>query len=212
MDMTRKGWMYLGFFGLLLAGFYGGLLWFTDFGKVELPVLSKVRPFRFTRQDGQLVTEADVRGRVYIAEFFFTTCKGICPKMNRNLVQVYESLRGHSSFQILSHTVDPSTDSVERLKGYADSLDVDTARWWFLTGDKESLYRTARESYLLDSPENSSRNISEQFIHTQFFALVDADGQVRGIYDGLQREELAQLQKDANELLSALGGTKPLQP
>lgn len=212
MAMTRKGWMYLVFFGLLLAGFYGGLLWFTDFGKVDLPVLSKVRPFRFTRQDGQLVSEADVQGRVYVAEFFFTTCKGICPKMNRNLGLVYASLRRHPSFRILSHTVDPSTDDAARLKGYADSLGVDTDRWWFLTGDKESLYRTARESYLLDSPENSSRNISEQFIHTQFFALVDADGQVRGIYDGLQKEELEQLQKDANGLLEALEDTKPQQP
>jgi len=210
--MTRKGWMYLVFFGLLLAGFYVGLLFVTDFGKVDLPVLSKVRPFRFTRQDGQLVTEADVQGRVYVAEFFFTTCKGICPKMNRNLSLVYASLRRHPSFRILSHTVDPSTDNTARLKGHADSLGVDTDRWWFLTGDKESLYRTARESYLLDSPENSSRNISEQFIHTQFFALVDADGQVRGIYDGLQKEELEQLQKDANGLLEALGDTKLRQP
>lgn len=201
--MSRKGWLYLGFFVLLLAGFYGGLMLATDFGKVELPVLSKVRPFRFLRQDGVEVTERDVRGRVYVAEYFFTTCKGICPKMNRNMMAVYEAFGGRSDFLILSHTVDPETDSVARLKSYSDSMRVDNGRWWFLTGGKADLYRTARESYLLDSQENSSRNISEQFIHTQFFALVDGDGQVRGIYDGLKREELEQLKKDAAVLLES---------
>jgi protein SCO1/2 len=197
--------MYLGFFALLLAGFYGGLMMATDFGKVELPVLAKVRPFRFLRQDGVQVTERDVRGRVYVAEYFFTTCKGICPKMNRNMRAVYEAFGSRSDFLILSHTVDPETDSVARLKAYSDSMGVDTARWWFLTGGKADLYRTARESYLLDSQENSSRNISEQFIHTQFFALVDQDGQVRGIYDGLKKEELEQLRRDATELLGSSG-------
>ncbi|NDC77116.1 MAG: SCO family protein [Chitinophagia bacterium] len=206
--MSRKGWLYLGFFVLLLAGFYGGLMLATDFGKVELPVLSKVRPFRFVRQDGVEVTERDVRGRVYVAEYFFTTCKGICPKMNRNMRAVYEAFGSRSDFLILSHTVDPETDSVARLKNYSDSMGVDTSRWWFLTGGKADLYRAARESYLLDSQENSSRNISEQFIHTQFFALVDGDGQVRGIYDGLKREELEQLKKDAASLL---GSSPPSQ-
>lgn len=199
--------MYLGFFVVLLAGFYGGLMLATDFGKVELPVLAKVHPFRFVRQDGVTVTERDVRGRVYVAEYFFTTCKGICPKMNRNMKGVYEAFGSRSDFLILSHTVDPETDSVARLKAYSDSMGVDTARWWFLTGGKADLYRTARESYLLDSPENSSRNISEQFIHTQFFALVDIDGQVRGVYDGLQKEELEQMKRDVSELLGSNPGS-----
>jgi protein SCO1/2 len=207
--------MYLGFFVLLLAGFYGGLMLATDFGKVDLPVLAKVHPFRFVRQDGDTVTERELRGRVYVAEYFFTSCKGICPKMNRNMKSVYEAFADRSDFIILSHTVDPETDSVARLRAYSDSLGVDTARWWFLTGGKADLYRTARESYLLDSPENSSRNISEQFIHTQFFALVDTDGQVRGIYDGLQKEELEQLKRDASGLLGIAtattekGGVRP---
>jgi protein SCO1/2 len=204
--MSRKGWVYLGFFVVLLAAFYGGLMLATDFGTVDLPVLSKVRPFRFVRQDGVEVTERDVAGRVYVAEFFFTTCKGICPKMNRNMRALYEAFGREPGFLILSHTVDPATDSVGRLRGYVDSMGVDGARWWFLTGDKADLYRTARESYLLDSPENSSRNISEQFIHTQFFALVDAEGQVRGIYDGLQQDELGLLKVHVRELLKAVSG------
>lgn len=207
--------MYLVFFAVLLAAFYGGLMLATDFGKVELPVLAKVRPFRFVRQDGVEVTERDVAGRVYVAEFFFTTCKGICPKMNRNLRAVYEAFGSDGRMLILSHTVDPATDSVARLRWYADSMGVDGARWWFLTGGKEALYRAARESYLLDSPDNSSRNISEQFIHTQFFALVDGDGQVRGIYDGLQQDELATLRVHAAALLkevALVGGERGVGP
>ena len=193
--------MYTGIFVLILSVFYGVLLATTDFGRVKLPVLATVRPFTLQRQDGVTVTQRDVVGRVSVVEFFFTTCKGICPKMNRNMLLVDSLLGGGPSYLILSHTVDPETDSVPRLKRYADSIGADTGHWWFLTGSKEELYRSARESYLLDSQENSSKNISEQFIHTQFFALVDADGRVRGIYDGLKREEVQQLVEDARGLL-----------
>ena len=200
--MSKKAWLYLGIFGVLLAGFYIALMSTTDFGKEKLPVLSTVRPFSFQRQDSQMVTEKNVTGKVYIAEYFFTTCKGICPKMNRNMKAVYEDLKKEPDFLILSHTVDPETDSVTRLKHYADSMEASTENWWFLTGTKESLYKSARESYLLDNQENSSKNISEQFIHTQFFALVDRNGQVRGIYDGLKQDEIKQLITDTRLLLA----------
>jgi protein SCO1/2 len=173
----------------------------TDFAKEKLPVLSTVRPFSFERQDAQLVSEKNIAGKVYIAEYFYTTCKGICPKMNRNMKAVYEELKNEPNFLILSHTVDPETDSVERLRHYADSMGASIQNWWFLTGSKENLYKTARESYLLDNQENSSKNIADQFIHTQFFALVDQNGQVRGIYDGLKQDELKQLITDARLLL-----------
>jgi protein SCO1/2 len=199
--MTKKAWLYLGIFGVLLSGFYIALMATTDFAKEKLPVLSTVRPFSFQRQDGQLVSEKNVPGKVYIAEYFFTTCKGICPKMNRNMKAVYEQLKNEPGFMILSHTVDPETDSVARLKHYADSMGASIQNWWFLTGTKENLYKTARESYLLDNQENSSKNISDQFIHTQFFALVDKNGQVRGIYDGLKQDEIKQLISDTRLLL-----------
>jgi protein SCO1/2 len=199
--MTKKAWLYLGIFGVLLAGFYIALMATTDFAKEKLPVLSTVRPFSFQRQDGQMISEKNVSGKVYIAEYFFTTCKGICPKMNKNMKALYEELKKEPDFMILSHTVDPETDSVARLNHYADSLGASIQNWWFLTGTKESLYRTARESYLLDNQENSSKNISDQFIHTQFFALVDRNGQVRGIYDGLKQDEIQQLIVDTRLLL-----------
>jgi protein SCO1/2 len=174
----------------------------TDFGNVKLPVLNTIHPFSFTKQDGMTITEKDVQGKVYIAEYFFTTCKGICPKMNKNMKVLYEELKAEPGFLILSHTVDPETDSVATLRRYADSIGANPANWWFLTGSKENLYKSARESYLLDDPKNSSKNISEQFIHTQFFALVDHQGRVRGIYDGLKQGEIRQLVDDVHKTLN----------
>ncbi len=98
-------------------------------------------------------------GKVYVAEFFFTTCPGICPKMNSNLRPVYEKYKNEPNFLILSHTVNPSTDSVSRMRHYADSLGVDAGHWLFLTGPKDSLYLAARLSYLLDDPKNIFRRL-----------------------------------------------------
>ena len=92
------------------------------YADVKLPVLSYVKPFRFTSQDNQPVTLADLRGKVYVAEYFFTTCKGICPKLNSNMKTLYADLKNEPDFMIVSHTVDPETDSPVRLKVYADSL------------------------------------------------------------------------------------------
>ena len=171
------------------------------FGVVKLPVLSDVQPFSFIDQDGKTITEKDIRGKVYIAEYFFTTCKGICPKMNNNLRSVYEKFRDQPDFMIVSHTVDPLTDSVGRMKAYADSMHVDSKNWLFLTGRKDSLYHAARISYLLDDPKNNDISVNEQFIHTQFFALVDKNSQVRKIYDGLKMDEIKALENDIQDLL-----------
>jgi len=171
------------------------------FGKVELPVISYVQPFSFTNQDGKVITEKDMSGKVAVVEYFFTTCKGICPKMNRNMHEIYNEFKKESDFRILSHTVDPETDSVAKMKHYADSLGANANQWWFLTGRKDSLYAAARNSYLLDDPKNSSTRIEEQFLHTQFFALVDREGRVRKIYDGLKKDEVDQLKTDIGRLL-----------
>jgi protein SCO1/2 len=199
--MSKKTIFYIAFFTFLVVGFYVVMTQITDMAKPQLPVLNTVMPFSFTRQDGQQISNKDVLGKTVIVEYFFTTCKGICPKMNRNMVKIHEQLKNEKDFLILSHTVDPGTDSVPTLKRYADSIGADPSKWWFLTGKKEDLYRTARESYILDDPKNSSKNITEQFLHTQFFCLVDRDGVVRGIYDGLKKEEIDQLLEDTKLLL-----------
>lgn len=200
--MTNKTKFYLLFFTVLLIGFYYFLFRGTDNWKVKMPILSYVQPFSFTNQDGQQVTEAVYQNKISVVEYFFTTCKGICPKLNTNMKQVYEIYKNVPDFQIISHTCNPDTDSVSVLKRYADSLQVDTKKWIFLTGRKDSLYQMARGSYLLDDPKNNVEKIEDQFIHTQFFALVDKQGKLRGkIYDGLKALEVEQLKQDISKLL-----------
>ena len=194
---------------LLFAGFMFALnKVIPGFSDVKMPVLSNVQPFSFTSQDGKEVTENDIRAKVCVVEYFFTTCKGICPKMNRNMKSVYEKFKNEKDFLILSHTVDPETDSVGRMKQYADSMGADSNKWLFLTGKKDALYSAARLSYLLDDAKNNNGKIEEQFIHTQFFALVDKNGSVRRIYDGLKQDELKELMKDIDVLLIEQGNEK----
>jgi protein SCO1/2 len=115
--------------------------------------------------------------------------------------KVYDQYKDEPGFVIVSHTCNPETDSAARLKWYADSMKVNTKTWWFLTGRKDSLYNMARQSYLLDDPKNNLVKIEDQFMHTQFFALVDKAGQVRKIYDGLKEAEVKKLNEDIAVLL-----------
>jgi len=121
--------------------------------------------------------------------------------MNNEVKKVYEHFKTEKEFLILSHTSDPGTDSSERLKRYADSMGVTTNNWLFLTGRKDSLYRQARLSYKIDDPNNSVQNIDDDFLHTQFLALVNKKGEVVKIYDGLKEGEVTELIKDADRLL-----------
>lgn len=206
--MSKKLIRYLLFFVALLLVFYVFLFRGTDKWKTKLPVISYVKPFHFTTQDGQIYTDRDMLGKVCVVEYFFTTCKGICPKMNTNMKTIYAAFKDEPNFMIVSHTCNPETDSAPRLKLYADSLKVDTRKWVFLTGRKDSLYQIARSAYLLDDPKNSVDKIEDQFIHTQFFALVDKDGKVRGqVYDGLKQKELDKLKEDIKKLLAEKAGT-----
>lgn len=200
--MSKKKLFYIGFFVVLAVGFYYALtLIIPGYDQKKVVPISFVRPFSFTNQDGKKVTEKDVAGKVYVAGYFFTTCKSICPPMNNHLKMVYEELKDEKEFLILSHTCDPGTDSVAQLKKFSDSMNVDTKRWIFLTGRKDSLYNTARVSYTIDDPANNLKNIDDQFIHSQFWALVDRNGDVRKIYDGLKKSEVKKLISDARKWL-----------
>jgi protein SCO1 len=223
----RKKWLfYIGFFAILLIVFYLFLFRIADFSKSDLAVINdNVKDFSFTTQQGKTLTQRDVEGKVYVAAYFFTTCKGICPKMNANMRLVYDAYKNEPGFTILSHTCMPETDSVPQLKSYSQkmvgsslvknpdgSMDIDETKaidttavntnWIFLTGDKASLYQMARESYVIDNnQQDTAQKISDQFIHTQFFSLVDKQGRVRGIYDGLKAAEVSKLIADIKELL-----------
>lgn len=226
--MIKKWHYYVGFFVLLFGGYFLYFFSQDDFIQSSLPVINNnVQPFSFTNQNGKNITERDVDGKVYVTEYFFTTCKGICPKMNANMRRVYDAYKSDSGFMIISHTCMPETDSVPLLKKYerqmlvgnlhknvdgsykieydstmSDNQSSMNSNWNFVTGDKQALYRMARQSYMIDNNKpDTTANIADQFIHTQFFALVDKQSRVRGIYDGLKEDEIQKLFKDIKEVL-----------
>lgn len=201
--MKKKIILYTGFFVALIIAFFIALPYFVpNFNsKTNLPILNTVKPFSLIDESGKSFTEKDMQGKVCVVEYFFTTCHGICPRMNTNMKKIAQAFEGKENFMILSHTVDPDTDNTSRLKTYADSIHANTQYWKFLTGSKDKLYEAARNSYLLDDPKNNVGDVKEQFIHTPFFALVDKEAQVRGIYDGLKESELEKLKEDIKILL-----------
>lgn len=195
--MSRKTIFYIGFFLLLTLVFYLAIA--KSIRKND--TISVVQPFAFANQDGKQVTDKDMEGKVYVAEFFFTTCSGICPRMNNNMRRVYDRFKDEKDFRILSYTCDPERDSVAQLKKYSDSLKVNTAKWIFLTGRKDSLYTLARNSYTIDDPANNVNSIDDQFIHSQLWALVNKRGEVKKIYDGLKKDEVDAMMKQIKKLL-----------
>lgn len=158
-----------------------------------------IADFKFINQDSLQITQQDVKGKIYVADYFFTTCTTICPSMSKQLNRVYEHFKSNPNVLILSHSVDPETDQPFRLKNYAAQFDANSKKWIFLTGDKVDLYRMARESYLLEASIGDGG--PNDFIHTQNFALVDKNRRIRGYYDGLDEKEVNDLINDIEILL-----------
>ena len=199
----NKRIFYIAFFATVVLLFYFFMTKLAPgFTQSNLPPISRIQPFAFTNQNGKQVTEKDLEGKVVVATYFFTTCRGICPEMNGNLDKVYEQFKNEKDFLILSHTSDPETDSVPRIKKYADSIGADSKNWIFLTGRKDSLYSAARLSYAIDDPANNLKSIDDQFLHTQYWALVNKKGEVRKIYDGLKNNEINDLVDDIKKMLN----------
>ncbi len=161
-----------------------------------------IAPFSFLNQDGKVITNEDVKGKICVVEFFFATCKGMCPKMNENMVTVSKAFKGNKNVVILSHTVDPTKDTVKALKEYSLRFDADPAQWMFLTGDKKKLYDMARYSYLISAEDDTTGvSIDKDFIHDKHYTLVDGYGRVRGFYDGLNPGDVNKMIGDINALL-----------
>lgn len=201
--MSKKSIFYLLFFTALVFGFYFAIsAMIPGYGKKRFPAISKVEPFQFINQDGKPFTDKEMQGKVAVVNYFFTTCTSVCPRMNNNLKSPYEAFKNNPDVLFLSFTSDPQRDSVAKLKWYADSMKVNTARWQFLTGRKDSLYKTARHSFGIDDPENFVSSESVDFLHTQFVALVNRKGEVVKIYDGLKASELASMDDDIKNLLN----------
>ncbi|HUQ96737.1 MAG TPA: SCO family protein [Chitinophagaceae bacterium] len=195
--MSRKRVFYFLFFAGLVVAFFMIMSWvIPGFTKKSIPPIGTLEPFSFTTQNGTPFTEKNMQGKVSAVYYFFTTCSGICPRINHNMRTVYEAVKGEKEVLLLAHTCDPEVDSAARLKRYADSMQVDTERWVFLTGRKDSLYTMARQVYKIDDPANNVTDFKSDFLHTQFVALVNKKGTVVKIYDALKPSELKELTAD----------------
>lgn len=149
--------------------------------------------FSLTNQNGKEITQKDYEGKIYVADFFFTTCQTICPIMTNNMAQIQEFTKNDDHVLLLSHTVTPEIDDVEQLKKYAVEKGVDDAKWNLVTGDRKQIYDLARKSYLVakDNPDEEY-----DLIHTENFVLIDTKKRIRGFYDGTNLESINKLKED----------------
>lgn len=157
-----------------------------------------IADFSFTNQNGKSITQKDYEGKVYVADFFFTTCKSICPKMTTNLVEVQKAFIHNSKVKLLSFSVMPDIDSVSVLKEYAKINGVIDSKWNLVTGDKKAIYAMARKSYL--AVKQGKPEELYDMVHTENFVLVDSKKRIRGFYDGTKKEEMQRLIEDINWL------------
>jgi protein SCO1 len=170
--------------------------------KEDVPVSKAhtIAPFSFTNQEGKEVTNKTVKGKIYVANFFFTTCGSICPKMTVQLKKVAAAFQADTNVLLLSHTVLPETDNVARLAAYATAREIPSGKWNLLTGDKESLYKMARQSYFAEATEGVAR-AADEFLHTENCVLVDREGRIRGVYNATLSLEMEKLMEDIRTLL-----------
>ena len=165
----------------------------VDSSIIHVAKYHKISDFKLTNQNGKEITQANYKDKIYVADFFFTTCQDICPVMTKNMYQLQEELKNDNEILLLSHTVIPEVDTVEQLKEYAIENKVDDSKWNLVTGDKKQIYELARKSYL--AVEDSNFNEFDM-IHTENFMLIDKEKQIRGFYDGTNSEEINRLFKD----------------
>jgi len=157
-------------------------------------VYHTVKPFLFINQYNEKVTEETIKGKIFITDFFFTTCESICPKMSTQLITVQNAFAKDDSVLILSHTVNPMHDTVEVLKKYAESFGATKNKWHLLTGNKQEIYYMARYSYLVNALQDDGS--AEGFLHSELFVLIDSKKRIRGFYDGTDTIAVAKLIAD----------------
>ena len=161
--------------------------------------IHQIADFSFKNQDDKLISNETLMGKIYVADFFFTSCPSICPKMTSNLSRVQEEFIGDTGVQLLSYSVMPWVDSVAVLKSYAEIKGINSDQWNLLTGAKEDIYQLARTSYFAEKEIGLSREANE-FLHTENFILVDEEGRIRGVYNGTLALEVTRLITDIKTL------------
>ena len=179
----------------------GGLLWLNlrltgkgFFGTTPLPVLAQLPDFRLVESSGQELGLADLKGKVWIADFIFTRCPGPCPRMSSRMASLQRDLRSEEGLRLVSISVDPEFDTQEVLTTYAAQYQAEAGRWFFLTGDKTAIHHLAKAGFLVGG-------VDDVTLHTTRFVLIDRQGRVRGYYSSSDEEDLRKLGNDARALL-----------
>lgn len=149
-----------------------------------------VGPFRFQNQEGKWVSDKDIEGKMIVANFFFASCKTVCPDMNSQMARLQSKTGAENDVQLLSFTVDPVRDTIDVLLNYAAKMNADPQRWWFLTGNKDSIYAIAREGFLVSAAADKT---GEDFFHSQDLILLDSKRRIRAMVDGTSWAEVDSL-------------------
>lgn len=153
-----------------------------------------ISPFEFTNQNGNQITNKDFEGKIYVTDFFFTTCPSICPILAKNMSTIQDIYKNDDDIMLLSHSVMPWVDSVKKIKEYALEKEAIDNKWHLVTGDREKIYDLARSSYFADEDFKKTKDESE-FIHTENFILVDKKGRIRGVYNGTLALDIRRLKR-----------------
>lgn len=170
-------------------------------------VYHTIAPFQFVNQDSAIVTNETFKDKIYVADFFFTSCRTICPIMKTQMHRVYDTLENDPEVLILSHTIDPEYDTVGLLHDYAERLGVSSSKWHFVTGVEDSIFNIAQKSYFATAMEDSSE--PDGRIHSGAFLLIDKEQRIRGKYDGTKEEEVNKLIADIGRLKREYESRKP---
>lgn len=202
MKGTKSSWSKLIWIGLFAAACAGTEKPLPILGPREVDgtdtIYHTIAPFSFVDQDSVGVTNADFAGKIYVADFFFTSCRTICPIMKTQMLRVYEATAEMPDVLLLSHTIDPEWDTVALLHDFAERLGVKSSRWHFVTGVKDSIYKIAQTSYYATAMED--RTEPDGFIHSGAFLLIDRQGRIRGKYDGTKEGDVNRLIGDIKRL------------
>ncbi|NEU07158.1 SCO family protein [Flavihumibacter sp. R14] len=167
-------------------------------------IYQTVAPFSYLNQDSVRVSNSDFDGRIYVADFFFTSCNTICPQMHRNMLKVYEKFKGNPQVKILSHSIDAKYDVPSRLKKYAGKLGIEGNQWEFVHGSSDSIYNVSAKNYLVAAYEDKTD--PQGFVHQGWFILVDKNKHLRGAYDGTKADQVELMINDMQILLDEQGG------
>ena len=179
--------------------YYGSGQIVNNFSEVKEKNIIPVPNFSFTNQDGKNINQSLIKNKIWVADFFFTHCGTICPKMSSNLQQVQLEFESNDDVKIISFTCDPLHDNAEQLLNYAHSYNANTKQWQFATGEKQSLYRFARKGLQVVATDGDGG--PNDFIHSQNMVLIDKAGYIRGYYDGTDHQQVKQLINDIKKIL-----------